>query len=149
MPIKKLELPAFDHQLITQNGKPYIFDILRKKYVYLTPEEWVRQHMVHYLIHYRGYRPTFMNVESSIEKYGRADLLIYDTKYKPYMLVECKAPTEVLNFKIINQVGRYNSSVQFPVITITNGIKHFCFQKKESNYEVLKEIPYLSEFKTI
>ena len=145
MPIEKLQLPTFDYQLITENGKTYIYDIIRKKYVCLTPEEWVRQHIMHYLINHKGYKTTLMSVERSFNKAGRADLLIYDTSAQLYMLVECKAPTAKLNFKTINQVVRYNSNVKSPFITITNGIRHFCFKKKDTKYELLTEIPFFSD----
>ncbi|MEM9737981.1 MAG: type I restriction enzyme HsdR N-terminal domain-containing protein [Bacteroidota bacterium] len=139
--MKTLKLPRFDHQFLKKNGKVYIFDIIRKKYVNLTPEEWVRQHMVHYLINHCAYNPNFITVERSLGKTGRADVIIYNRNHQLYMLIECKAAYQPLNTKGIFQIAKYNMNVKAPFITITNGVNCLFFQKNEATYTLLKDIP--------
>ena len=91
----ELSLPGFDYKVKNQNGTVMIFDIVRKKYVVLTPEEWVRQHVVHYLVEKKGYAISRVAVEREIELYGlkrRFDIVVFDRSGNPWLLVECKAP---------------------------------------------------------
>ena len=146
----QLTLPSFAYKIKGSLDKPYIFDLLRKQYVRLTPEEWVRQHMIHYLIHYRQYPAGLMQSECTIDKQGRrVDIFVYNNQKAPLMLIECKSAKQKLTPLVIAQVMRYNTQ-QVPFIICTNGKKHFCFQKQTNAqpYVLLKEIPifaYINE----
>ena len=141
--MNQLTLPSFSYKIRGLPDKPYIFDLLRKQYVRLTPEEWVRQHMINYLIHYRQYPPGLMQSEPTIDTEGhRVDIFVYNSEKAPLMLIECKAANQKLTPLVIAQVMRYNTE-QVPFITCTNGKKHFCFQKQKNAepYVLLREIP--------
>ena len=101
----ELSLPGFDYKVKKQNGTVMIFDIVRKKYVVLTPEEWVRQHVVHYLVEKKGYAISRVAVEREIELYGlkrRFDIVVFDRSGNPWLLVECKAPAVALTQKVFD-----------------------------------------------
>ena len=120
----ELSLPGFDYKVKKQNGTVMIFDIVRKKYVVLTPEEWVRQHVVHYLVEKKGYAISRVAVEREIELYGlkrRFDIVVFDRSGNPWLLVECKAPAVALTQKVFDQVFRYNLTLAAPYVAITNG----------------------------
>lgn len=113
----ELSLPGFDYKVKKQNGTVMIFDIVRKKYVVLTPEEWVRQHVVHYLVEKKGYAISRVAVEREIELYGlkrRFDIVVFDRSGNPWLLVECKAPAVALTQKVFDQVFRYNLTLAAP-----------------------------------
>lgn len=111
--------------------KPVIFDPVRKKWVRLIPEEWVRQNTIRYLQEVLGYPLSHMAVEKSLRLNRltkRADILIYDSRFNPMLLIECKAPDVVLNAKVMEQISRYNLIFKVPWLFVTNGMKHFCSQ---------------------
>lgn len=125
----ELALPAFEYKVKKQNGAVMIFDFIRKKYVALTPEEWVRQHVVHYLVEVKGYPPALVAVEREIDLYGlrrRFDIVVFDRKGNPWLVVECKAPSVELTQKVFDQAFRYNITLAAPYVAVTNGIKHYC-----------------------
>lgn len=125
----ELTLPAFDYKVRKTSGTVLIFDVIRKKYVVLTPEEWVRQHVIHYLAEHKHYPLSLIAVEREIPLYGmrrRFDLVCYDREGNPYLLIECKAPAIELNQKVFDQAFRYNLTLAAPYVAITNGIRHFC-----------------------
>ncbi len=127
----KLNLPAFNYKLKKADGKVWIFDGIRKKYVVLTPEEWVRQHVVQYLLSHLNYPKSLIKVEASLsyntlEK--RADVIVFDREGKPWMIVECKAPDLKLTQSAAMQVATYNKSLQAPFVVITNGMLVYCFE---------------------
>jgi len=125
----ELTLPAFDYKVRKTSGTILIFDVIRKKYVVLTPEEWVRQHVIHYLAEHKHYPLALIAVEREIQLYGmrrRFDLVCYDREGQPYLLIECKAPAVGLNQKVFDQAFRYNLTLAAPYVAITNGIRHFC-----------------------
>lgn len=114
-------------KLSKKEGQIYVWCIVRKKKLLLTPEEWVRQHLIHYLVSYRSIPVSLIASEIEIranQQKRRCDILVFDAKKKPYMLIECKAPEIVLDGKVIQQVIHYNNQLQVPVIAISNGIKH-------------------------
>ena len=132
----ELSLPGFDYKVKKQNGTVMIFDIVRKKYVVLTPEEWVRQHVVHYLVEKKGYAISRVAVEREIELYGlkrRFDIVVFDRSGNPWLLVECKAPAVALTQKVFDQVFRYNLTLAAPYVAITNGVRHFCGYMNQEN----------------
>lgn len=125
----KLNLPEFKHSLEKSDGKVYIFDVIRKKYVVLTPEEWVRQHFVHYLISELKYPKALLKVEGGL-KYNtlskRSDILVFDREGKPWMIIECKSPEMKITNQIFHQASVYNATHKAKFMTITNGLNHFC-----------------------
>jgi hypothetical protein len=125
----KLNLPAFDYKLKQEEGKVWIFDSVRKKFLVLTPEEWVRQHFINYLIHDLKYPRSLIKVEGGLsynQLQKRSDIVIFDRDGKPWMLVECKTPTLKLSENTLRQASVYNTSLKAKYLTITNGLVHFC-----------------------
>ena len=146
--MRKLNLPAFDYRLRKKGEKTYIFDGLRKKYVLLTAEEWVRQHCINYLIFYRHFPPSLMVVEKRIgRQQKRFDILVYGTNYRPLVLVECKAATATLGEGVLNQVVAYNPQC-IPYLLFTNGRKHFFF-KFEPEGKKYRQLPTIPAFEEI
>ena len=131
--MKSLNLPPFEYKVKKQNGQIWIFDIIRKRYVVLTPEEWVRQHFIHFLI------------EKEIQVCGmkrRFDLVCYDRQAVPYLIVECKAPSVALSQAVFDQAFQYNLSIAARFIAITNGCLHFCGEiSGGGKFQMLAEIP--------
>lgn len=124
----------------------YIFDIIRKKYVVLTPEEWVRQHVVHYLIYTRSFRQSYINVEkmfkiSNIVK--RYDVVVYNPDGSIYLLVECKKPDIKLSQTVFDQIARYNLQLNAKYLMVTNGLQHiYCrLDYENQKYNFLAEVP--------
>lgn len=126
----------FDFRIEKVDSKLVIFDVLRKKRVRLTPEEWVRQHLIRYLIEFRHYPKSMIKVESGL-KYNtllkRSDILIFDQAGSPYMVIECKSPDTKLNDKVIHQVAAYSRSLNVKYIGISNGLKHYCWEVDQNN----------------
>jgi hypothetical protein len=125
----QLNLPAFEFQVKKIAGKLYIFDVLRKKYVFLTPEEWVRQHFVHFLIHENQYPKSLIKLEAGVHYHTlsqRSDLVVYDAAGKPFLVVECKGAEVALSQEVIEQAARYNHIFKAPYVAITNGLETFC-----------------------
>jgi len=140
-----LNLPSIEPKLQKRDGKIWIFDGIRKKYVVLTPEEWVRQHVIQFLID-NGYSKNLMKVETGLlfgDLHKRADVICYDNLAQPYLLVECKNPYEKLNDNVAIQVSNYNKSIQSKYIMLSNGITHLYFstnwEKKET--EKMEQLP--------
>jgi hypothetical protein len=128
--VNKLNLPAFNTTLKKEQGKVYIFDNIRKKYLVLTPEEWVRQHFINYLIQDLKYPKSLFRIEGGIsfnKLQKRSDILIYNRQGKPWMLVECKSPTIKLSQKAFNQVAVYNMTIGAEYVAVTNGMIHYCY----------------------
>ncbi len=140
-----LSLPAFEYKVKKQEKGLYIYDIIRKKYVLLTPEEWVRQHFIHYLIRCKNYPPALIAVEKEIDLYGlkkRFDIICYDRQGMPYLIVECKAASVPLSQQVFDQVFGYNLTMAARYVAITNGIIHFCgYTDTERHFCFLEEIP--------
>jgi len=129
--MEKLNLPAYNFRMRTVNEKTEIFDDVRKKYVRLTPEEWVRQNFIQYLNQELAYPLSLTSVEPS------------KMVYKRNKLVECKAPAIKLTQEVFDQALRYNIVLKVPYIVITNGLQHFCCKMnyEDLSYVFLKEIP--------
>jgi hypothetical protein len=140
-----LNLPQHKQRLKQEDGKQFIFCQVRKKFLVLTPEEWVRQNLISFLNHDLGYPVSLMKIEREVKggKPGkRADLIIYDTSGKPELLLECKAPTEKLGKETFFQLGRYNRFINAALLMISNGMQHYCCRVTEDNeFKFLDEIP--------
>lgn len=143
-----ISYPPPSFKIKQQQGSDYIFDAIRKIWLLLTEEEWVRQNFVHYLIVVKHYPSTAIAVEKEI-KLGdlkkRFDVLIYDAHFQPWMLIECKAPHIILSEEVLQQVLRYNISVPVPYIIITNGNSTIGWQKKDNGLILLSDMPVWSE----
>ena len=128
-PIQPLALPAYDYKLSPDGQR--IFDPVRKHYVALTPEEWVRQHLVNYLVQHRGVPAGLMQVEAALRLNGlshRADVVVFDRQAQPLLVAECKAPTVQLTNEVLQQACRYNIRFCARYILISNGLQHLCLR---------------------
>ena len=134
--------PAF--RIKKENGKEFIFDPLRKKLLVLTPEEWVRQNFLQYLLQVKKYPAALIAVEKEIllgELKKRFDILVYNKEYQPWMMVECKAMEIKLDEMVLEQVLRYNISVPVEFMVITNGNLVYAWQKKDDELILINELP--------
>jgi hypothetical protein len=139
-----LNLPEFVVKLKKSEGKVWIFDGIRKKYVALTPEEWVRQHLIHYFIDHLHYPKSLIKIEQGLkynELQKRSDIIVFDRTGNPWMIVECKSPLVDLNQDTTQQVTVYNSNIQARYVTLSNGMKHVCYEMNGSNVVLLKNFP--------
>ena len=146
----ELNLPSFDKKVIQKEGKPFIFDIIRRQYVALTPEEWVRQHFVHFLINEKGYPQSLMANEVQLKLNGmsrRCDTVAYDRTLRPRVIVEYKAPTVNITQQVFDQICRYNMVLQVDYLIVSNGLAHYCCKVDNTThtYTFLKDIPSYEE----
>lgn len=146
-----LNLPAFDYKIQKkkETNKYEIYDIIRKKYIALTPEEWVRQHMINYLINNLGYPKNHMSIESSLtynHKNKRTDIIIHSQNGGVEILVECKAFYKNINKSTLNQATTYNKTKKAELIILTNGFNHFCFEKDKINPLIYNSIKYIPKY---
>jgi hypothetical protein len=122
-----LNLPPFEPNIKKAEGKLWIFDVIRKKYVALIPEEWVRQHFVHYLLTHNKYPKALITVETGLQYnrlQKRSDIVVHDRSGKPWMLIECKAPDVPVDEKTVFQVSVYNATLRAKYVVVTNGMRH-------------------------
>ena len=146
MKMPQLNLPKVALKTKSVEGTIQVFDVIRKKYFVLTPEEWVRQHFIHYLNTEKNYPIGLMGVEKMV-KYNalktRADIVLYTTEGKAKMIVECKAPNVKITQDTFNQIAKYNSQLKVKYLVVTNGMKHYCCKMdyESSEIEFLEEIP--------
>ncbi|MFA9391682.1 MAG: type I restriction enzyme HsdR N-terminal domain-containing protein [Prolixibacteraceae bacterium] len=150
--LPQLNFPLSNFKLKEQDGKLYILDVVRKKYVVLTPEEWVRQNCLHYLRDVKKYPVSLLTVERGfkVNKLNlRYDLVAYNKKAQPVLLVECKAPDVKIDQSTFDQIAAYNLELKVPYLMLTNGLQHFCcvtdFENKR--FQFLKEVPGFGEVK--
>ena len=144
--MQKLNLPAYDFQSRVEDGKRYILDIYRKKYVLLTPEEEVRQRFARYLVEEKGYPASLMMTEFSLklnEMTRRCDILVHKPAGEPAVLVECKAPGVKISRETFDQASHYNMVFRVKYLMVSNGLKHYCCYIDFENRKVsfLEEIP--------
>lgn len=141
-----LNLPPYEIKIIEREGKRQIFDPLRKSYVALTPEEWVRQHFVNYLLQYKGYPSSLTANEVGITLNGmsrRCDTVIYDKNLKPRAIVEYKAPSVKITKEVFAQISRYNLVLRVDYLIISNGLQHYCCKMNYTNnsFTFMQDIP--------
>ncbi len=144
--MQELNFPKFSFRFKNSENKISIFDSIRKKFVVLQPEEWVRQHCIQYLINNKGYPKSLINVEkeliiNSLRK--RYDIVVYNSNGSIHLVVECKAPKIVINQSTFDQIARYNLELNATYLMVTNGLNHYYCQMDFDNerYNFLKEIP--------
>lgn len=152
--IAKLNLPAFDIQLrryeADGDNRLQVFDPLRGRWMALTPEEWVRQHFVNFLIHWKGYPQSLMANEVSLRFNGmqrRCDTVVYDRSMRPRVIVEYKRPQVVVTQKVFDQIARYNLTMGADRLIVSNGLSHYCCRLDAAthSYEFLRDIPAAAE----
>ena len=150
----KLNLPEFEFIYKEKNEKKYIFDEIRRKYLLLTPEEWVRQNFVKYLVNYKNYPASLIALEMpfvmhSIDK--RSDIVVYNNRGKIVLMAECKSPDISISQKIFDQAAVYNLKLNAKILVITNGLSHHCcmpdYEKRKWIY--LENIPDFKELNSI
>ena len=142
----ELNLPPFEKKIITEGEKMRIFDVIRKRYVTLTPEEWVRQHFIHFLIEHKGYPLSLMGNEVQLKLNGmsrRCDTVLYDRTLTPQLIIEYKSPAVEITQRVFNQISRYNIVMQVRWLIVSNGITHYCCRIDYENqtYSFLPDIP--------
>jgi hypothetical protein len=148
MPV--LNLPAGPVSLKTENGRRMIFDFIRKKYLVLTPEEWVRQHFLHYITAHLGYPASLIHLEASIglnRLRKRCDAIVYSKKIIPLAILEFKAPDIEISMPAFEQAARYNMTVGVRYLILSNGMEHFCCKvdRETGTYAFLNSIPGYDE----
>ena len=141
-----LNLPQYPLEVKTAGAQEVVFDKIRKKYVVLTPEEWVRQHFVNYLIYDLKYPKSLIKIESGmvVNNLGkRTDIVVYNQAIEPFLLVECKASRVNLNNKAMEQLGIYNRTLKAQYLVLTNGLKHYCcsMDYETGSYKFQSELP--------
>lgn len=127
--LEPLAFPQYPLQIEAGEDKTVVFDPIRKKWVLLLPEEWVRQHVIQYLMRDRGYPDGLIAIEKGFAYQGmpqRADVIAYDRKGSPALLVECKAPHIAVDQSVFDQVARYNQVIRARYLYVTNGLQHYC-----------------------
>jgi len=144
--MQQLNLPVYEFKYKEDQGRIRIFDALRKKYVILTPEEWVRQNFIQFLIVAKNYPVSLIAVEVSL-KYNqlqkRADVLIYSKQGGPFLMIECKAPEVKITQAVFHQIAVYNMSFKVDYLLVTNGMDHFCCKMEYTTgtYQFLQDVP--------
>jgi hypothetical protein len=144
--MQKLNFSNYQFRFKNTENKISIFDEIRKKFVILTPEEWVRQHVIQFLIQEKGYPKHLIAVEKQLkinDLVKRFDILVYDSQAKPLVLVECKAPKITINQATFDQIAQYNMEVDATYLMLTNGLNHYyCLMDTQlEKYEFLSELP--------
>ena len=146
----QINLPAFDIKVSRRNGKTFVFDILRQRYIALTPEEWVRQHFVNFLVHHRGFPQSLLANEIELHLNGmnrRCDTVLYRKDLTPRLIVEYKAPKIPINQKVFDQISRYNQVLHVDYLIISNGMEHYCCKMdyERLSYSFLHDIPFYTD----
>jgi hypothetical protein len=141
-----LNFPSYSFKIKSIENKSYIWDEIRKKYILITPEEWVRQHAIQFLIQEKKYPPMWMSIEKQFTINGqhkRADIVVYGKSLHPYIIVECKRPEVKITQETFDQIARYNLSLDAKYLMITNGLQHFYCQMdfENENYIFLENLP--------
>jgi len=143
-----LNFPPIDARYAGDAANPQIFDVVRKKFVELTPEEWVRQHLVHFLVQARNYPLSLLGVEKQLKLNNtikRTDLVVYHSSLKPLLLAECKAPQVDITQLTVDQALRYNIPLQVPFVLLTNGLKHVSVKIEHGVATYLRDVPDYQE----
>ena len=145
MHLPVLNFPAVDFRFQkNEKGNLQLFDIIRKKFVEATPEEWVRQHIIHYLINHKEVPASMISVEKQLllnNTKRRTDIVVFNSTLKPILIIECKAPEVEINQLTVNQALRYNLELNVASVFLSNGLNHVFLKLGQNTSEILKEIP--------
>ncbi len=139
-----IKYPEPGFRIRQEDGKDFIFDPLRKKWLLLTPEEWVRQNFIQYLVQVKRYPAALIAQEKKIllgELSKRFDILVYDRDHRPWMMIECKSPSVNLDQSVIEQLLRYHITVPAGYLVITNGDQSFGWEKRKEQFHAMNELP--------
>lgn len=150
----KLNLPSYSFRTKSVEGRRVIFDPLRRKWVALTPEEWVRQNFIRYLSEVKHFPDSLIAVERALkinQRDFRADIVIFSRSGHPMVVVECKAPEVKISQQVFDQIARYNMEFQVDYLVVTNGLAHYCclIDKTKGEYAFLPEIPDYQTLNTV
>ena len=149
----QLNLPQYSFRIKKQNEKLVIFDSPRKRFVALTPEEWVRQNFIRFLIEEKGYPAAYLAIEKQLNMNGmkkRCDAILYNEHAQPFLIIELKAPNVAISQATFDQVAVYNAKLKVDFFIISNGIEHFCCKVnlETARYEFFPEIPDFNQIVT-
>ncbi|PIE78923.1 MAG: restriction endonuclease subunit R [Candidatus Delongbacteria bacterium] len=148
----QLNLPKYELKIKQEDDKNFVFDNFRKKYVALTPEEYVRQHVALFLVNEKGFPSGLTATEHSLKVYEmerRADIVNYNTAGEIVMITECKAPSVKISQKTFDQIARYNMTFKAKFLLVTNGINHYCCEfLPNAKYKFLHEIPNFKDIQS-
>ena len=144
--MQQLNFPKFSFRFKNNENKISIFDVIRKRFVILQPEEWVRQHCIHYLIEFKKYPKSLINIEKELiinTLRKRYDIVVFNPDGSIHLIVECKSPTINIDQNTFDQIAQYNSALNATYLMITNGLNHYyCLMDfKDEKYQFLKDIP--------
>ncbi len=142
--MSELNLPSYPFRLRTTGQSKEIFDSIRRKFVTLTPEEWVRQHFLVFMIDHLKYPASLINLEKGLvfnERKKRTDIVVHDRNGKPWMIVECKAPSVVLNEETFYQAASYHLKLKVQYLGVTKGIKHYGGKLEKDSLALVKGFP--------
>ena len=142
-----LKLPPYPFKITDTNGQLTLFDVIRKRDIIITPEEWVRQHFVQYLINQKKYPKSLIKLEGGHKLHGmakRTDIVVYNPAGEKILLVECKAPSITIDQKTFDQVARYNMVHKVKLLAVTNGLQHYycVIDFEERDYKFIEEMPF-------
>jgi hypothetical protein len=140
----KIVYPPYQPKIKKEDNKEFIFDEVRKQWIQLTPEEWVRKNFLQYLIYTQGYPASLIAIEKEMQLNGlkkRTDIIVYDKNTQPWMIVECKEMNVPLDEKVLDQIIRYHMSIPVPYLVITNGTYCFGFEKKDNGFVEIDQLP--------
>ena len=148
--MQKINFPDYEFRFKSNENKTLIFDIVRKRFVVLSPEEWVRQHVVHYLISELNYPHAHINVEKQLLLHNtkkRYDVVVYHPNGTINIIIECKAPHIKIEQEVFDQIARYNFVLKASYLMVTNGINHFfcSMDYQQEKYLFLKDLPSYSK----
>jgi len=148
--VQQLNFPKYNFRFKSNENKTLIFDIIRKKFVVLTPEEWVRQHILQFLISEKKYPISHINVEKQLKLHDtikRYDIVVFNSNGSIEIIVECKAPSIKVNQPVFDQIARYNFVLQAKHLMVSNGLEHFYCNMDYINekYVFLEDIPTYSQ----
>lgn len=151
--MENLNLPTYSFKIKSDLQRKLIFDSIRKKYVVLTPEEWVRQNFIRFLVEEKGFPASLIAIEKKVDINllpQRSDIVLYNQNANPVMIVECKASKVKITQEVFNQIARYNMKLRVPFLVVTNGLRHFCcyMDYNENSFKFLQEIPDYETIKT-
>lgn len=152
--MQRLNLPEYKFKIKTEGEIQQIFDAIRRKYVLLTDEEWVRQNFLQFLITEKNFSPSLIAIEMEIKHFNikkRCDIVVYNRKGKPILIVECKAYNIKITQDTFLQIAFYNMALKVPYLIVTNGREHYCYKidYKNKSYSFMTDIPNYEEIKDI
>jgi hypothetical protein len=148
--MQSLNLPTYSFKIKSEDNRKFIFDEIRRKYLLLTPEEWVRQNFIKYLVNEKKYPQQLISIEMEFKintLIKRCDIVVFNKSGRPNLIVECKSPSITIKQDIFDQISDYNRYFNVDYLIVTNGIKHYCckFDKNKRSFPFIDVIPEYSE----